>query len=140
MKRFTLYSAKYENALRNFAEKAAAADNIYINRICHKRGYAVNFAVADREAFCELLLALLFDIAESENPVYRKSEKLREMAKNLRQTQLYGRELRRLRQFIAGSKCLHIEGYVTFRMGEFREKLDMMIYTLIKKIKFGNEV
>ena len=104
MKRFTLYTAKYESVLDDFAAKAAAAETIYIKNFYKNRGdYALDFAVAERESFCELLLSLLMDIAEGENPVYKHSAKLREMAQNLRQTPLYGRELRQLREFI--SKC-----------------------------------
>jgi hypothetical protein len=135
MKRFALYSEKYENALIDFAAKAAAAEIIYINKRERRR---IFFMVAERENFCELLLCTLMDIAEGENPVYKNSAKLRAMAKNLRTTTLYGRELGRLRDFFSHSKELHLEGYVTFRMSEFREKLDMMIYSLVKKIKFHN--
>ena len=140
MRRFIIHTEKYEVKLRDFAESAAEAEIVYINRICKKRnGCVIGFTITGYEEFCELLLPLLLDIAEGENPVYGQSAKLREMARDLRKTQIYGKELRRLKHFISGNKGLHIEGYVTFRMGEFREKLDMLIYSLVKKIKFSNE-
>ncbi|MCL2578368.1 MAG: putative sporulation protein YtxC [Defluviitaleaceae bacterium] len=139
MKRFTLYTTKYEAILRDFAVKAAAADIIYINKTGReKNGFEVGFAMVQREAFCELLLRLLMDIAESENPVYKHSAKLRKMARDLRYASTFAHELRLLKEFVSNGKELNIEGYVTFRMGEFREKLDLMIYSLVKKIKFSN--
>jgi hypothetical protein len=135
MKRFTIYTVKYANELDEFAAKAAASEAIYIKR--KPNNFILSFTVSQREAFFEMLLAVLTDIAVRENSVYRYSAKLREMAQDLRNTPLYGRELRQLREFVSESNELHIEGYVTFRMCEFREKLDTMIYSLVKKIKFG---
>lgn len=137
MKRFTLYTIKHESELRDFAEKAAAAEMIYIQGVTERDGYAIELTVARRDVFCEALLGLLMDLAENDNAVYRYSAKLRVMAGALRAGPVFARELRRLREFVRDSKLLFMEGYVTFRMAEFREKLDMMIYSLVKKIKFG---
>lgn len=139
MKRFVLYSARYDGALCDFAAKAAAAEVIYIRKNCKENARrTLVFAVRERDAFYRALLDLLCDIAEAENPVYRHSPQLRGMARELRHSPVYSRELRRLRQFVAGSRELFLEGYATFRMSEFREKLDSLIYSLVKKIKFGN--
>ncbi|MCL1883371.1 MAG: putative sporulation protein YtxC [Defluviitaleaceae bacterium] len=140
MKRFSLYTVKYENVLREFAARTSAAEIIYINKNCkNQEGFALYFSVKERELFCEMLLGFLMDIAEGENPIYKHSARLRGMAGELRESPIFGRELNQLREFFTNSRELNIEGYVTFRMCEFREKLDMMIYSLVKKIKFGNE-
>ena len=125
--------------MREFAPKAAAAEIIYINKTGReKNGYMISFAIVRREAFCEQLLKLLMDITENENPVYKHSAKLRKMARELRHSPTFSHELKLLKEFISCGKELNIEGYVTFRMCEFREKLDLMVYSLVKKIKFSN--
>ncbi|MCL1877683.1 MAG: hypothetical protein FWF80_02380 [Defluviitaleaceae bacterium] len=140
MKQFTIHTARHEVLLKDFAARVAAEEIIYINKVSKTRTEcSLKFAVVRREPFCGRLLALLADIAALENPVYRHSAKLCEMAISLRKTPLYKRELRLLREFFLQNEDLNIEGYTTFRMCEFREKLDAMIYTLVKKIKFGGD-
>jgi len=139
VRRFTLCTTKHETALRDFAAKAAAAEIIYINKSGKKHGcFALGFAMAQREGFCDALLKFLMDIAESENPVYKHSARMRQMALDLRNAPIFAHELRLLKAFVSSERELNIEGYVTFRMGEFREKLDLMVYSLVKKIKFSN--
>ena len=138
MKRFTLCTAKYETVLQEFTAKAAAAEIIYIDNT-ENIGQSLSFMIARRETFHEMLLKLLMDIAENENPVYKHSENLRKMARDLRSSPTFERELLLLGEFTAATRQLNLEGYVTFRMCEFREKLDLMIYSLVKKIKFCKE-
>ncbi|MCL1842850.1 MAG: hypothetical protein FWF79_03480 [Defluviitaleaceae bacterium] len=139
MEQFVIFTVKYEKKLLEFAAKATAEELMQVNfsKKVKRDTYALAFSLAKREAFCTSLMDFLMDIAVEENPVYAHSSKLRDMAQDLRNTQIYARELRRLRGFFLGSREVHIDGYVTFRMGEFREKLDHMIYKLVKKIKFG---
>ena len=80
-------------------------------------------------------MALLANIAQQENPLYQQSQKLREMAGDLQGTALYSSLQKSLEHFVKHNQVLHLEGYVTFRMTEYREKLDMMSYSLIKKMK-----
>jgi hypothetical protein len=78
------------------------------------------------------------DVAEDENPIYTHSAKMRELARDLRSQPIFAQELRLLKEFFSAEKLLNIEGYITFRMTEFHKKLDLMVYTLVKKLKFGN--
>ena len=164
MKKFVIFTTKYEAELRKFAATAAADEMIYIEENEHSTfllptaeiveqfpdiewgeknkknatdGFAASFAVARRDAFCEALLRFLMDIAENQNPVYRQSTKLRAMAGKLRDGHFFAQEKRRLGEFLRGTRWLVLEGYIAFRMTEFCEKLDMMMYSLVKKIKFG---
>jgi len=140
MKRISIHTSKYENELRDFAARAAAAGTIAIkwSRFCEKkRLFVLGCACADYPSTLEALSSLLMDIAETENPVYRYSIKLRSLAHDMRNPSVCERETSRLRRFFAENKNLHLEGYVTFRMAEYRDKLDMMIYSLVKKIKFS---
>ena len=135
MKRLTIRSQKYQSELEDFAAKAIAAELIKTGNI---KGNTLKLTITETETFCEMLMNLLADAAEMENPIYKNSVKLRKMARDLRRTPAYIRELRQLKEFTAGSKELNIEGYVTFRMSEYKEKLDMMMYSIVKKIKFSN--
>jgi len=85
------------------------------------------------------LIALLIDIALEENPVYRHSQKLRDMAYDLRDTALHRKLAGDLTRFLTRARDLHLEGYLNFRMAEYREKLDMMSYSLIKKMKLTQQ-
>ncbi|MCL2199441.1 MAG: hypothetical protein FWB80_11000 [Defluviitaleaceae bacterium] len=132
MKKFKLLTDKYENALLMFLKKANDASVI-------KSWERFEFYIIQADEFSEMLLGLLLEVTESENPMYKHSARLREMAKNIKSTPLYGRELRLLKKYVAANKELHMEGYVTFRMEELKGKLDMMVYSLVKKIKFGGK-
>ena len=140
MRRFTFFTRKYENELKEFVAKATEAKAIYIEKnefFKRNEEFALGVAIADKNTFCEILLGLLMDISVSENPIYKHSAKLRIAAEGLNNTPIFTRELRRLKEFLSESRELNIDGYVIFRMNEFKEKLDMMVYSLVKKIKFG---
>ena len=140
MRKLVFFTRKYETALRDFAAKAAAAEVIYIEKsdMCAFRGeFTLGFTVQQKDTFCEMLLGLLFDITVDENPIYTKSSKLKIMAEGLKDSPIFGRELRRLRGFLKGSRELNIDGYIIFRLCELKEKLDTLVYSLVKKIKFG---
>ncbi|MCL1863317.1 MAG: hypothetical protein FWF78_07115 [Defluviitaleaceae bacterium] len=132
MKKFLLLTDKHESALHVFIKKACEEYVV-------KPTDGLKFYICDTEMFCEMLLGLLLEVAESENPMYKHSSKLREMAKNLKGTPLYGRELNHLKKYVNTNTELHLEGYVTFRMEELKGKLDLMVYSLVKKIKFGGK-
>jgi len=140
MKRLNIFTNKYEGELRDFAARASAAGILLIrgSGFCENRQvYGLKITVLDVKALPEVLTSLLMDITEAENAVYKYSQKLRTMAATARLTSIHDREVKQLKLFLAENKTLHLEGYVTFRLGEYRDKLDMMIYSLIKKIKFG---
>ena len=140
MKQLNIYTTKYENELRDFAQKATEAGTIEIKHSGEKRGqFELGVVCVDRKNLPTALTALLMDIAEAENPVYRHSSKLRVMVQSVRNSPIHSREVKRMQSFLTENKTLHLEGYATFRMGEYRDKLDMMIYTLIKKIKFSKD-
>ena len=140
MRRLNIYTTKYEQELRDFAAKAAAAGQIAIgcSRYCEKRRlYRLECTCTDSKALPETLAGLLMDVAEAENAVYKCSPKLRALANGMRSAAIREGEAKRMRIFLTENKALHLEGYATFRMTEYREKLDMMAYSLVKKIKFG---
>jgi len=135
MKQLTIYTNRYSQLLEEFT--ASAASNVLIvRRAGWLNGglFAINCAY-NPAAFARGLMTLLADIALQKNPIYQNSQKLRDMAGDLRGTDLYTTALGELSRFLKHNRILNLEGYVTFRMSEYREKLDMMSYSLIKKMK-----
>jgi len=89
------------------------------------------------ETFARSLMHLLHKIALAENPVYRHSPKLRELADGLLTTDTFAQTLAQLKVFIKSSKEINLDGYVIFRMEAYRTKLDMMLYNIVKKINLN---
>jgi len=132
MKRITIVTCKYKNELAAFARMVSknglctvVSNHAGSIKFCWESSATADFACA--------LLRLMQNIAMLENPVYRHSPKLQGLAENL-QTAC---EAERLCAYIKGSKQLHLEGYVIFRMDEYRAKLDNMLYTIVKKINLN---
>jgi len=141
MKLLTIYTHRYSQQLNGFTTRAEAGDWITTSKAATEGGvFSVNYRYNQQlTAFTKGLMALLADIAIQENPIYQHSPKLQSMAYDLRKTPLYEYELKSLAGFIKHSRILHLEGYVTFRMADYRDKLDMMSYTLIKKLKLNQQ-
>jgi len=132
MKRLTIHTHNYKNELINFIK------NLTQNNLCNisiATSYAVKLTYTNSKDFIATLLSLLYTIAMQENPVYRYSPKLKNLAASLQNPELHNTELKRLENFIKSNKELNLEGYVTFRMENYSAKLDMILYEIIKKIK-----
>lgn len=83
----------------------------------------------------ETLTCLLERIVILKHPVYSYSSKLVNMAHGMGHTEMHLTNLAELNHFIEENNLLHLEGYTTFRMADYRHKLDMMMYCAIKKMK-----
>jgi len=132
MKRLTIHTYTYKNELKNFI-KTLTQNNLCTISIA--TSHAVKLTWANSKDFIETILFLLYNIAMLENPVYRYSPKLKNLASILQNTELHNTELTRLETFLKSNSELNLEGYVTFRMEEYSAKLDMILYEIIKKIK-----
>ena len=138
MKLLTICTHNYSQMLECFVARAVADSTLTIRRRQWAHSKLVSAVCAynpTSPVVAQKLTNLLVDIALQENPVYKQSAKLREMAADLRVTPIYDALCRDVTHFIKHSRVLHLEGYVTFRMSEYREKLDIMSYSLIKKLK-----
>jgi len=136
MKQLTICTHRYSQQLEAFAACATNSGWLTTSKAGWKGGlYSVICQYNSlTPAFTGGVMTLLTDIALQENPIYQNSLKLQDMAHDLRETPLYTAGLRYLIRFMRHSRVLHLEGYVAFRMAEYREKLDMMSYSLIKKL------
>ena len=138
MKRLTIYTQNHEKLLREFAQEfEMAAVKFSRHKKTRNNFFGVRFSWEGSAnlAVVERLVFFLQDVALLENPIYRHSAKLREMACGLRETPTHSKEVQRLKAFLRGSRVLHLEGYILFRMGEYRHKLDIMSYRAIKKME-----
>jgi len=138
MKQLTLLTSRYKQLLDSFTSHASTDGGLTIRKTGNLSNaiFFTNCFISPSEpVFIEGLINLLVNIALQENPVYQHSSKLRDMAGDLQGTQLYANLRRGLIRFMKHSPSIHLEGYVAFRMKEYREKLDMMSYSLIKKMK-----
>ena len=140
MKRLVLYTGIHNQELISFAQKANGIIKDSNVKPAYKKNFSRLICTWENDAttdFISLVMSMLEEIAIKNNPVYRHSPKLHEMALNLRSTAVYENEVRRLKSYIRTSRTLNIEGYITFRMGEYINKLDIMAYTMIKKLKLA---
>jgi len=134
MKRLTVHTYCYEKNLREFAKRMDIA-TVKWKRKKNMFSMCFTWENIDNGQMIEQLAVFLQEIAILENPIYKHSPKLREMAQDLRDTPIYKNEVKRLKLFLKSSQTLNLEGYITFRMGEYRHKLDMISYQAIKKLE-----
>jgi len=142
MKRFTIHTKNYKTKLINFTQivlerNLCTIETNHSTKCTDIHSIKFIWALSAGKEFIQALMLLLYDIAIQENPVYRHSPKLSDLAEGLQNTHLHIHDTRRLKAFIQANKELHLDGYVAFRMEEYREKLDMMLYTIIKKINLS---
>ena len=126
MKTLTILTVNFRKDLENT-----------LNLRCYPVG---GLYVAIGSACTDTLATLLERIVILSHPVYGHSPKLIDMAANLRQQEIHKTNVTELMDFLKENDRLHLEGYVAFRMAEYRSKLDMMMYCLIKKLKLTDSL
>ncbi|MCL2572012.1 MAG: hypothetical protein FWE11_06375 [Defluviitaleaceae bacterium] len=132
MKPLTIHTYKYKDLIINFADDNDIAVRSTSSSKCGL--FSIHCLIKPNDSFIEGFMELLITIALEENPIFNQSPKLRSMADDLRSTPLYVALSKDIKTFIKKNNNLHLEGYVTFRMTEYGETLDLMSYTLIKKM------
>jgi hypothetical protein len=133
MKTLTLYTYSYETALQAFAAEAAGAGRLLVKNEGRREGLFYLCCAYAPEAL-ENIIFLLEHITVQENPIYRYSVKLQNLAQDLRGTSVHDENKRRLFQYLKHNREINLEGYAAFRMADYRDKLDMMTYSLVKKM------
>lgn len=88
----------------------------------------------------EALIYLLERIIIEGHPVYGNSPKLADMAQELQQTEIHKCNINDLTLYIKENDLLHLEGYASFRMTDYRNRLDILMYCLIKKLRLTDQV
>jgi len=142
MKRLTIYTVGFDKELQNFAKEFGLVRLRWAK--WHRRGGVfgahLTWENGDAVEVVGQLCRFLQELVALESPVYRGSPKLMELVRGLQNTPTHQREVQRLKGFLRASRVLHIEGYLNFRMGEFRNQLDVISYRAVKKMKltFGD--
>ena len=132
MKRLSLHTTKHKASCRALIN-SGTLHFLKQAEWVHSGHAIVEWDTGNDNDFAKTLLHLFYDIAIHQHPVYRHAPKLRDMAQQLRDTPLYINDLMGLKAFLHTNHVLHIDGYITFRMDAYHEKLDMMLYTVAKK-------
>jgi len=132
MKRINIYPGKYQAELNDLI------NNVTKQSFCTVKIYDSYIQLIWENPATDnvvyTLMLMLFRVVMFENPIYRHSPRLRDLAWGLIDTDLHKTEEEKLKQFLKSHKELNIEGYVVFRMELHQEKLDMMLYSIVKKI------
>ena len=108
-----------------------------LNLRCHTVGalYTARGKINTEDLAC--LLERIIILA---HPVYGHSPKLADMAQQLRHTESHQNNVEELARYLDENDLLHLEGYAAFRMADYRHKLDMMMYCLIKKLSATSDI
>ena len=112
-----------------------ALEDVLLGLRCSTRGGLHEIKCSQDRIDIDALVVLLERIVVLEHPVYGHSLKLADMALEFDYTETRRANAAELLQYIGEYDLLHLEGYAVFRMQNYRYKLDMMMYGLIKKLK-----
>jgi hypothetical protein len=137
MRLLTVCTEQYEKQLRIFMGNAPVSVR---NESRVGLLYSLRCAYEPAEfLFADALADFLENLILYENPVYRHSPKMRNAAGELRRTAVHTENREQLRLYLAENKSLHVEGYTAFRMAEYRYRLDMLMYGLIKRLRLTEQ-
>jgi len=135
MKRLTIHTGKYERELAQFA--ANITEQCTVAQISQST-IVLSWNKSLSIVIVQTLMLLLHCIALQENPVYRYSLRLRSLADELLHTEIYDSEAHFLLKFLRTNKTIHLEGYINFRMENYIAQLDLMLYSVAKKLNLTN--
>jgi len=136
MKQLAIHTQNYEKNLRDFAKGLDIA-TVKWKRYGKKSSFSMclTWENINNQQIINQLATFLQKVAALENPIYRHLPKFREMINGLQNTQIHEREVKRLKSFLRNSQTLNLEGYIIFRMSEYRHKLDIISYQAVKKLE-----
>ncbi len=135
MKRLTILTERSEKLIHAYLREGGCSEWIIRGEGREGRISFARVSYAPGGKFAEALTSLLEEAAALENPVYRHSPRLMDIAHDLRGTPVHQENERKLTEFLKYNAAINIEGYVAFRMEDYSYKLDLMTYSLIKKLR-----
>jgi len=129
MKTLTILTQNFRKELKNFGLHCSIADaNLYLAKYPRDK--------FDIECFTNLLERIVI----LQHPVYSQSPKLADIALELRATEIHQLNTAELANYLASNTTLHLEGYTTFRMADYRHRLDVVMYCIIKKLNLAESL
>jgi len=135
MNKITIRTACYNKELNKFLQNAKKNNLCTVDKNSPQRA-TLTWQNNTTVAVVHTILQLLYSVAVLQNPVYKFSPKLRELSAGLRRGSLHERNARDLSAFLLHNSDLNVDSYVTFRMVEYKHKLDLLLYLVAKKINF----
>ena len=121
----TICTNKYIKTLRKFLSAAACPF------VESGGGFAVNVRATDRAAFVYAFAKFLQSLTLYENPIVRNSARLRmSVARAVFPKNAVRKELRR---FLSENAYLNLDGYMTFAMRDYAEKINLVLYSAVRK-------
>jgi hypothetical protein len=82
----------------------------------------------------DVFYRLLDWVAFQENPALRGIPKLAELARAAIPASASAQNIVRLQKYIEKNHTLHLEGYVRFRMADYNNYLNRVLYAIVKRI------
>ena len=82
------------------------------------------------------LLDILYEFMLHQNPIFRQSQRLRQAAEQVFMRTRHN-NMQQLKTFINENNTLNLEGYIQFRLYEQNIALNLMLYSLAKRIRAG---
>ena len=89
------------------------------------------YEVFDTEGFYSFLNWVAFQ----ENAALKGMPKLAKLTRKLISSDIQRCNIERLGEYIKMNRTLHVEGYVHFRMAEYNDYLNRLLYSIVKQTK-----
>ena len=105
-------------------------------KICQK-GDIYFFIINPQHFCCDILAELLEDIILDNNPIVRSSHRIYQRMKEIifiGERPVLQKDLQVL---LAQNETLHIEGYIQFRMQKYENKVNNILYAIVKRSLCG---
>ena len=126
MRTLTIYTDAYlkelDAATSGFARRAVRPEQGYIK---------LYYEVFDADGFNTFLDWAAFQ----ENAALRGMPRLAELTRKLISQDISRRNIERLAEYIDKYRILHVEGYIRFRMAEYNDYLNSLLYAIMKRTK-----
>jgi hypothetical protein len=135
LRRLTISTERYEKIVWAYLNGADAQQWIITSAVRSGRHNFFRLLYAPGGRFADTLAALLEEAAAMENPVYRHSPQLLNVARDMRSAPIHAEDTKQLVEFLKINSTINIEGYVAFRMSEYSYRLDLTTYGLIKRLQ-----
>jgi hypothetical protein len=135
LKRLTVFTERYEKIMRTYLRSPDSHQWAVTSEGKEGRTYFIRLMYAPDGRFTDTLAAMLEEATAMENPVYKCSQQMMSVARDLRGAPIHAEDVKQLAEFLRLNSALNIEGYVAFRMAEYSYRLDLTAYGLIKKLQ-----
>ena len=103
----------------------------FIRRVKGKGYIRLYYETFDTEGFYSFLDWAAFQ----ENIVLKGASKLAKLTRGLISPDIEHRNIKRLDEYIKKNRVLHVEGYIHFRMAEYNNYLNRLLYAIMKRTK-----